>query len=110
MSWLSAAVKKIGKIQPGKLAVSAANTIATTLPVVGGIVGSVEGAVAQAQANRAAAKGGTAGAGGTWAQVTDTLGNANQAAKTVSSTTKYILIGVGAIVLILIIVMMMRKK
>jgi len=92
MSWLSSICKKISKIQPGKVIVNAAKSIAKNVPVVGGLIGSAQQTVAQAQ---------------------ETISNVNQAAKDTSSTSKtmnFVLIGAGVLIVIIVIVLVMRKR
>lgn len=89
MSWLSQVVKKISKIQPGKILVNAAKNIAGTIPVIGGLFQQAQQTVEQAQ---------------------QTIGNVNQAAQDTSKTSKYIIWGIVAVVVILILILVLRRK
>lgn len=97
MSWLSSAIKKIKKVQPGKVIVNAAKNILPAIPVVGGIAGGVIAAIEGGKKEfQEASQGG------------GIVGNVNQAAQDVSALSKYglvIAIGVGLLVLFLV----MRK-
>jgi len=100
MSWLSVLGKKISKIQPGKVLVNAAKSVASSLPVVGTLIGSVQAA----QANREAA------ASAPPIDIAGTVADVRAGAQGISSTTKYVLIGVAIIVVILIVFLMVRKR
>lgn len=113
MSWFSHAIKKITKIQPGKVIVNAVAGVAKSLPVIGGLVTTVENAAAKAES---AIGKGSSTLGSLWSKVTgavsnaaDTVGNVNQAAKDTSKTSNYIIIGVIALVAIALI-FVMRKR
>jgi len=101
MSWLSSAIKKLKKVQPGKVIVNAANSAIKAIPVVGGIVGGLQGAVDQAKQNQADARQ-TVGAGG----IGQTVQNINAASTSVVDMKKYLLwgaLGIGVILLIIFI-------
>jgi hypothetical protein len=98
MSWLSSICKKISKIQPGKVIVNAAKSIAKNLPVVGGLVGGAQGAAEVAASQQAGYN--------IFTQAADTVGNVNSASKTM----KYVFIAIGALVLITVLVLVMRKR
>lgn len=115
MSWFSKTLKKLTKIQPGKIITNAVSSVAKNLPVVGGLIGTIEGAVDKTASALQSAKG-TSTTPGLWDQITgifkgasQTVGNVNQAAKDTSKTSNYIIIGVIAIVAIALI-FIMRKS
>lgn len=98
MSWLSSAIKKIKKVQPGKALAKVATAAVKAVPIAGSIVGAAEAF----KSNKAAASAAVSA-------LPETVSNVNAAAQDTSKMKTYIGVGVAAIVIVLILWMLTKK-